>query len=171
MSAPRKKVEFLCAVLLVSRNHHRLARWYRDVLGVPLEDEQHGGSEKHYGCELGDIHFAIHPVANFPDRKVGTGAVKLALEVFDLDDFSRRMTKSGVKLLYPPKEVGGGFMRITALRDPDGNYLEFTQLGEGWYRHLEKRRKSGHDIVKRWKAHHSTRVRPARRKRERVSPG
>jgi hypothetical protein len=38
------KVEFLSAVLLASTNHDRLAAFYRDVIGVPLEEEEHGPS-------------------------------------------------------------------------------------------------------------------------------
>ena len=42
-----EKIEFLSAVLLVSKDVDRLARFYRDVVGLPLEDEHHGESEKH----------------------------------------------------------------------------------------------------------------------------
>ena len=45
-------VEFFSAVLLISKEPERLATFYRDVIGMPLEDEQHGETEKHYGCEL-----------------------------------------------------------------------------------------------------------------------
>jgi hypothetical protein len=37
------------------------------VLGLPLAEEQHGDTEPHWGCELGDVHFAIHHAADYPD--------------------------------------------------------------------------------------------------------
>jgi len=148
------KVEFLSAVLLASTNHDRLAAFYRDVIGVPLEDEQHGHLLKHYGCELGDLHFAIHPAENFPGAGPGVGSVKLAFEVFDMDAHVKKLAAHGVQLLYPPYKMGP--MTITAIRDPDGNVVEFTQLDERWYAHLEKRRAEGHDVIRRWKALSST---------------
>ncbi|MGZ3709946.1 MAG: VOC family protein, partial [Bdellovibrionota bacterium] len=116
---------------------------------MPLVDERHGETEKHYGCELGDLHFAIHPLENFKDTGYGVGSVKLAFTVFDMDAFVGRVSKHGVKLAYPPKDTG--FALMTALTDPDGNYVEFTQLSDRWYGHLEKRRAKGHDVITQWK--------------------
>jgi catechol 2,3-dioxygenase-like lactoylglutathione lyase family enzyme len=144
-----KKIEFLSATLLISKNAKQLAAFYRDVLGVPLEDEKHGDSELHYGCELGDLHFAIHPIENFQGAGYGSGSVKLAFTVFDMNEFVERMKFHGVRLEYEPKNVG--FAVMTALRDPDDNYVEFTQLSERWFKHLEKRRSNGYDVIERWK--------------------
>ena len=143
-------IEFLSAVLLVSRDAARLAAFYRDVLGVPLQEEQHDDTEPHWGCTLGDLHFAIHPVEDFPeDPRAGVGAVKLAFAVFDIDEATRRLEDGGVELAYPPKDLG--WCKMTAVRDPDGNYVELTELGDDWFRHLEKRKDEGHDLVERHK--------------------
>jgi len=144
------KVEFLSAVLIVSKNHEQLAQFYKDIVGLPLEDEQHDETLKHYGCELGDLHFAIHPVESFQDSNYGVGSIKLAFEVFNMNEHVKKLESHGVELLYPPKKMGP--MLITAIKDPDGNLIEFTQLEAGWYAHLEKRRKQGHDILQRWKS-------------------
>ena len=64
--------------------------------------------------------------------------MKLAFEVFDMEAFLKQLATHNVKPLYPPKEMGP--MLLTAVRDPDGNLIEFTQLGEKWYQHLEERR-------------------------------
>ncbi len=78
-------LEFFSGVLLVSENPERLATFYRDVLDLPLEEERHGDTLPHWGCNVGDIHFAIHPIDDFPeDRKSGVGTVKLAFNVFDV---------------------------------------------------------------------------------------
>ena len=142
--------EFFCAVLLVSQDPQRLAAFYRDVLGIPLEEERHDGTHPHYGCEVGDLHFAVHPVENFDGRSPGVGSVKLAFEVFDLDAFLGRLTAHGVNPLYPPRALGKT-SRITAVLDPDGNEVEFTQLAPEWFEHLARRRRSGVDVLARWK--------------------
>ena len=145
-----EKIEFLSAVLITSQNAGRLANFYREVIGIPLEDEQHGETEKHYGCELGDLHFAIHPVSNFKGSESNVGSIKLAFTVFDMDSFVKKLQSLEVNLEYPPKDMG--FAIMTALKDPDGNLIEFTQLSDGWFRHLDSRRKEGMDVVTRWKS-------------------
>jgi len=148
------ELEFLSAVLVVSDDAERLARFYRDQLGVPLRPERHGENLQHWGCELGDVHFAIHPRQNFQrDPNVGVGAVKLAFIVFDLDAYLQTLTQRGIQPLYEPEQVGG--MRMTAVRDPDGNFIELTELGQSWFDRLRKRREEGFDVVARWEQRQS----------------
>jgi predicted enzyme related to lactoylglutathione lyase len=144
-----EKIEFLSAILLVSKDPEALAQFYKEIVGLPLEDEQHGKTEKHYGCELGDLHFAIHPLSNFIDSGYGTGSVKLAFTVFDMNAFVKKIESKGLKLAYPPKDTG--FSIMTAMNDPDGNHIEFTQLSDRWFKHLEARREKGIDVISRWK--------------------
>ena len=145
----REPVEFLSAVLVVSTNPERLAAFYRDVIGIPLRDERHGTSRRHWGCNLGDVHFAIHPVETFPDRRSGVGSVKLAFTVFDVKALGRRLEASGTPLLYPPRDTG--FFWSTAIQDPDGNLIEFTELRDDWFEGIEARRRDGDDVVARWR--------------------
>jgi predicted enzyme related to lactoylglutathione lyase len=143
-------LEFLSAVLIVSEHPAELAAFYRDVVGIPLKGESHGDSLPHFGCTLGDLHFAIHPVETFPDRRQGVGAVKLAFTVFDIHALVERLEKKGVKVIYPPRDTG--FFWSTAINDPDGNFIEFTQLCDDWFKMLEERRSANLDVVSRWKA-------------------
>src|SRR5262245_46948367 len=144
----REKLEFLSAVLLISGDAKRLATFYRDVLNVPLEDEQHGETEPHYGCTLGDLHFAIHPIADFKDApEAGVGAVKLAFNVFDLSALVKAVEGNGHKFLYPVKDLG--WTKMTAIKDPDGNLVELTELGDDWFQMLDDRKKNGLDLVAR----------------------
>jgi len=149
----RETIEFLSAVLVVSTDPKRLADFYRDVVGIPLEDERHGGSLPHWGCTLGDIHFAIHPVETFPDRRSGVGSVKLAFTVFDIDALARRLEASGVSLVYAPRDTG--FFRSTAIQDPDGNLIEFTELCDDWFEQLEARAAAGNTAAARWRRHNA----------------
>ena len=54
-------------------------------------------------------------------------------------------------LCYPPADSGEE-SRITAVRDPDGNLVELTQLGPGWLGHLKAQRADGNDLVSAWGA-------------------
>jgi len=149
---PKTELEFLSAVLIVSDNAEHLAAFYRDKLGVPLRPEQHGETLLHWGCQLGDIHFAIHPRQNFDrDPNAGVGAIKLAFMVFDLDTYLRRLKDQGIEPLYKPEQSGA--LRMTAVRDPDGNFIELTELGPSWFESLRKRREEGVTVVDRWDQH------------------
>ena len=130
-----EQIEFLSAVLVISKDVDRLAAFYKDVIGLPLTVEDHGKLKKHYGCELGDLHFAIHPPENFENQSAGVGAVRLAFTTFDIRSLAKRIEDAGYKLAFQPKDTG--FAMMTALQDPDGNYIEFTQLGERWFKYLE----------------------------------
>jgi catechol 2,3-dioxygenase-like lactoylglutathione lyase family enzyme len=141
-------IEFFSAVILVSKEPSALARFYRDVIGIALKEERHGDTEPHYGCQLGDLHFAIHPLENFKNSGCGVGSVKLAFTVFDMAAFVDQMHAQNVKLLYEPRDTG--FAKMTAVHDPDGNLIEFTQLSDGWFKYLEDRKSKGHDVVKRY---------------------
>lgn len=145
-----ERIEFLSAVLVVSRDAERLATFYRDVLGVPLRVEQQENQPPHWACPLGDLHFTIYPTEGFTDDpSTGVGAIRLAFAVLDIDEVAERLEARGVGLLYPPKDLG--WCKMTAIRDPDGNYIELTELGDDWYRHLEKRKDEGNDLLTRKK--------------------
>jgi hypothetical protein len=55
-----------------------------------------------------------------------------------------------VRPLYPPQD--SGFFIGTAINDRDGNYIEFTQMCDDWFKLVEERRRSRLDVVSRWKA-------------------
>ncbi|MGH7758038.1 MAG: VOC family protein [Candidatus Dormibacteria bacterium] len=140
--APPESIGFISAVLITSPDPQRLLPFYRDLLGIPLVEEQHGEAG-HWACELGDVHFAIHPgpVAE------GEGRLRLALWVFDLHALAEHLQRRGVSLEYPITTLGNESW-VTAVRDPDGNPLELTQMGPGWLEHLRQRRRRGFDLLK-----------------------
>ncbi|MGH3258086.1 MAG: VOC family protein [Streptosporangiaceae bacterium] len=142
---------FLSGLILVSEQPERLADFYRDVLGLPLAEERHGDTALHWACELGDVHFAIHPVADYEGEPTATGAVKLAFMIFDLARLVQWLQARGIPLCYPPAEFGTE-SRITAIRDPDGNLIELTQLGPAWLHHLREHRAAGGDLLQAWQS-------------------
>jgi catechol 2,3-dioxygenase-like lactoylglutathione lyase family enzyme len=140
----------ISGILLVSRNPKQLADFYREIIGVPLASEQHGDSDAHFGCEIGDLHFAIHGHHEEGEGdKMGVGAVKLAFEIFNMDEFMKKLEAAKIKVLFQPRDQG--FMKITAVNDPDGNVIELTEMSAGWYKHLEDRRSKGLDAISQWK--------------------
>jgi hypothetical protein len=93
------------------------------------------------------VHFAIHPVEDYPDDPAtGPSPIKLALMVFSLDQMVDWLGECGIALCYPPSPLGER-SRITAVRDPDGNLVELTELDPSWLNHLESHRAEGHDLV------------------------
>ncbi len=99
------------------------------------------------------MHFAVHPAEDYPDDPAsGPGPVKLAFLVFDLPRMITWLDSCGVALCYPPADLGSE-SQITAVRDPDGNLVELTQLGPGWLDHLRAQRADGNDLVLRWSSH------------------
>ena len=145
-------LRFMSGVILVSRQPGKVTEFYRDVLGLPLLEERHGETQPHWGCELGDVHFAIHPAEDYPeDPAGGPGPVKLAFMVFDLPGMVAWLEHCGIPLCYPPADLGEE-SQITAVPDPDGNLVELTQLGPGWLGHLKAHRAEGNDLVSAWGA-------------------
>jgi catechol 2,3-dioxygenase-like lactoylglutathione lyase family enzyme len=122
-------VDAVSAVLVVSDDAPRLAEWYRRVLGLRLEDEEHGGGgeARHFGCFLHGVHVAIHPIENYPFApETGRGGIRLAFEVPDLDDFSAGLPAGEIAWVFEPVDLG--WSRMLGLRDPDGNMIEVLQM-------------------------------------------
>jgi predicted enzyme related to lactoylglutathione lyase len=136
---------FISGVILLSTDPSRLAKFYRDVLGIPIEQEEH--DRTHWGCELGDIHFAIHK-ANIEPGTTG-GPFKIALTTWCMNEAVNKLQHHNVALLHPPENRGFG--KIAAFLDPDGNRIELTELSQSWLQYLSERRREGHDLITQWK--------------------
>jgi catechol 2,3-dioxygenase-like lactoylglutathione lyase family enzyme len=101
----------------------RATAFYRDTLGFPLDPE--GDPDLlSFRCQLGDVGFSIALGA-----EEAASAVVLAISVVDLDAYATALRQAGVELLYPPRERDG--VRMTAVRDPDGNLIELTEREGG----------------------------------------
>jgi hypothetical protein len=50
--------------------------------------------------------------------------------------WSKELESKGVRPVYPPRDTG--FFVSTAINDPDGNYIEFTQMCNEWFKLLEE---------------------------------
>ena len=87
--------------LLLTRDTGRTSAFYRDVLGLVLREEEHGGRHKHYGCQLGTIYFTIQSAADLaaPDPGRGYDFLQLCFTVSDLDPFIRHLEELKVTVI------------------------------------------------------------------------
>ncbi len=107
----------LCFVSLQAKDLESVARFYRDVLGVPL----HLGEDyPHFECSWNNpyLHFAIFPSTNEQP--------KLSFAVDDLDAAHARAVAVGAVVVSEPKEEPWG--RSAEYRDPDGNIVSLVEL-------------------------------------------
>jgi catechol 2,3-dioxygenase-like lactoylglutathione lyase family enzyme len=122
-------IDAVSAILLISPDAERLAGFYRDVLGMPLESEVHEGIPLHYACDLGDVHFAIHPADGWPG--VATREAQspvIALRTPDAAGAADRLKETGHLANGP---FDHGFAHVVSFRDPDGNHVELLQPKRG----------------------------------------
>jgi catechol 2,3-dioxygenase-like lactoylglutathione lyase family enzyme len=113
-------VDGLAVVLLLTEDTVRTAAFYRDVLGLPLEEERHGGRHAHYACRLGSLYFTIQFAGDIgaaaPDAK--HDSLQLCFTVPDMARFLEHLAARWVQPLHPPRPFEHTV--FTTLRDPDG---------------------------------------------------
>jgi lactoylglutathione lyase len=122
--------ERLIVVILHVSELERSLRFYRDLLGVPLEpgvntpedDPWYGGHHAELSWRDGAyLHFSLFP-ARSPERKT-TGA-ELGFMMDDVRMVHQRMTTAGVSALHEPRTEPWGLTARYA--DPDGNIVGVT---------------------------------------------
>jgi hypothetical protein len=76
----------------------------------------------HYGCEIGSVHFAIHPSADWPGVSTPDGQSPVVVfHTSDVHAVYRRLIDRGVPTTPP---FDHGFAVLIAFRDPDGNNVQ-----------------------------------------------
>jgi catechol 2,3-dioxygenase-like lactoylglutathione lyase family enzyme len=92
---------------------------------MPLEDEVHEGIPLHFACELGDVHFAIHPAEGWPGVPTQTAqSPVIAFNTSDASAVARQLSSGGIEHTGP---VDHGFALVVSFRDPDGNLVEILE--------------------------------------------
>lgn len=116
-------VQGLSVVLLLSPDTERTGAFYRDVLGLPLSEEQHDGKHKHFACPLGAVYFTIQAAAdlNAPVPGKGYDFLQLCFTVPDLDTFLKHLDERKITPLHPPLPYE--HTRFITLLDPEGRHV------------------------------------------------
>jgi catechol-2,3-dioxygenase len=129
---PKKLVDDVTAILLISPNANKLCEFYRATLGIPLEEEVHDGMPLHYGYALGDVQFAIHPAdggwPGVPTRNAQSPVISFSTS--DLKAVAKRLSAKGIKATGPTDH---GFAQAISFRDPDGNLVSILEYGPDYW--------------------------------------
>jgi len=131
-------VNGISAILIYAADLDSSVHFYRDALGIQLSESVHAPEQRHFECEIGDVHFAIFPAE--PATSTGRSKIALGLAVRSLDELLMHIRQFGIDPMYEP--VKRGFALMTSLEDPDGNRVDITELTENWLQHLANRRAS-----------------------------
>ncbi|MCG8432554.1 MAG: VOC family protein [Gammaproteobacteria bacterium] len=118
-------VKSICGVILISQDAEKLAAFYSQGLDLKFEKEDHGGLEVHYGVDIGELHFGIHPPSNFKlssARKSGA----VAFNVESIDQHLQKLIVLGAEEISPRHDEGFG--DVVTLKDPEGNLFELVEL-------------------------------------------
>lgn len=117
------------AVLLSSESAKKLAKFYREVVGLKQAGVMEIGENKEEGYEFNLPganlyildHFKVKGKSKEPER------VMFNLEVSDIEKEVARLKKAKVKPVQDIYHVQG-YGLIATFEDPDGNYFQFVQV-------------------------------------------
>ena len=116
-------VDGLAVVLLLSRDVTPVGAFYRDVLGLPLNEEEHDGRHKHYACRMGSVYFTIQPASDLgspnPDQRYDF--LQLCFTAPDLDAFLAHLKEHNVTPLHAPQPFE--HTTFVTLLDPEGRHV------------------------------------------------
>ena len=105
-------------VYLYVRDVERSTAFYRDVLGIPLEGDEHWAEAT---LENG-VRFALH--ATHGDGELGSGTVRIDLEVADVEAAAARLREAGIEAADVERDFWGAACEFV---DPDGYRLQLFE--------------------------------------------
>lgn len=109
------KTKGLGALILYSPNPERLAKFYRDVIGIPFELQTHGRIREHYECSYHNIHFAIL-------KRNSVEVTCTIVPSFRVDDIAGFVKEKNLEMLHPVIDLGKDSF-ISTIKDVDGNMI------------------------------------------------
>jgi predicted enzyme related to lactoylglutathione lyase len=118
-------VTSICAVILLSDDVEALVKFYAAGLDLEFEREDHGGLDTHYGVDIGEVHFGIHPPSNFEGRGPSR-ATPIAFAVTSVDEHLPKLKALGAIVVVEPHDEGFG--PVVTCADPQGNLFELVEL-------------------------------------------
>ncbi|MBS1241005.1 MAG: putative glyoxalase/bleomycin resistance protein/dioxygenase [Gemmatimonadetes bacterium] len=112
-------------VMLFVSDLERSLRFYRDVLGLPVQNELRDMVEFRADGGLLTIHQA-HQEGPHHHPPMVCGAMRLGFRVNDLDVVHAKLMNEGTRCLHPPEEQEG--VRMGLYEDPDGFNFTLAQV-------------------------------------------
>jgi predicted enzyme related to lactoylglutathione lyase len=113
------KPEFLCALILSSKTPAKLAKFYKDVLGLPMVKRD----ATQFTSNTGLTHFAIHKT---PKGKEPTRNAEIGFQFSNLDAFVKKLEAKKIKLVSPIQTYP--WARSAQINDPEGNQIYLMEL-------------------------------------------
>ncbi len=110
------------ALTFQSADPERLAAFYRDIVGLPLRLQQHGGMPPHHEGDLGAVHLSV-----LPAHPSAGGPVVPVFRVRDLDASISELSAHGVEMALKPLRLDHG-MTVAGFKDPDGNMFRLIEF-------------------------------------------
>jgi predicted enzyme related to lactoylglutathione lyase len=117
----RMQIEQLSALIFRSEDPGRLARFYREHLGIPFAPHGHGKMPAHQEAWFEGIHFAV--LKPTKDEHV----LAPTFRVRGLQSYIERLGSRGVSLLRPTLQLDEN-MHVASFRDIDGNTFNLIEL-------------------------------------------
>ncbi len=111
----RTKTNGLGGLIFESPNPDRLASFYKETLGLPLELRTHGGLYEHWECDYNNIHFAILKASEvFDGNRI--------VPSFIVEDIEKLVSDHNLTLEEDILPLGRGSF-VGRIKDPDGNRI------------------------------------------------
>jgi lactoylglutathione lyase len=114
----RPLVSRLAVLYLYVRDMERSLVFYRDLLGLPLEGDEHWVE-----AQLGGTRFALH-LAHEGVPALSSGTVNIDFEVDDVDAAAERLRAQGVEVRETMRDEWGAAVEVV---DPDGYTIALFQ--------------------------------------------
>ncbi len=121
---------------IVTTNGPAMLAFYRDLLGLTLQGEMPmpGGKGTMHRLLCGDSLIKLVVMPELPAAAAPGGIQGAAgyrywtITVSNLEAITQACADAGHKLVMPVREIRKG-VRISMVEDPDGNWVEFLQIG------------------------------------------
>ena len=129
MRGGENMIRGLESVLIGSQSAKKLAKFYREVVGLKQGEVMEIGDEGEEGYEfkLKNTGLYIMDHSKVKGKSKQSERVMFNLEVSDIEKEVARMKKAKAKVVQDIYHMQG-YGYIATFEDPDGNYFQFVQV-------------------------------------------
>jgi predicted enzyme related to lactoylglutathione lyase len=117
----------LDGILLSSGNTNKLAKFYREVVGLKQTGEYEMGEDGESAYEFSDVQLFINPHDKVKGKNKNPERFMMNFEVEDIEEAVKKLKKNKVKLIQDIYHIEG-YGQIATFEDPDGNYFQLVQV-------------------------------------------